>query len=244
VNPLFFGRAGRQLYGVYEAPESRARAQAIVICPPFGREYLFAHPTERLLARQLAGAGFHVLRFDYFGTGDSAGGFEDANPSMWREDIESAVAEVRDLGQVARVGLIGLRYGALFAAQAAAHCGEIEQLVLWDPIVDGKAYLQSLGTSAEAPGMVDVNGLAMGVELRAAIETVTPEHYVGALPRTLIVSSPANEGSSAVLEQRLSAAGVECSAQDIDDEPAWRERRVGLGAMPVATIRGIVAWLS
>jgi hypothetical protein len=92
--------------------------------------------------------------------------------------------------------------------------------------------------------MVDVNGLAMGVELRAAIETVTPEHYVGALPRTLIVSSPANEGSSAVLEQRLSAAGVECSAQDIDDEPAWRERRVGLGAMPVATIRGIVAWLS
>src|SRR3954467_9063204 len=114
MNPLFFGRSSRQLFGAYDPPASglSARQEGIVLCPPLANEYLIAHPTYRLLARHLAGTGYHVLRFDYYGTGDSAGDFEETDQQQWLGDIDAAVTEIKDLGQVSRVVLVGLRFGA------------------------------------------------------------------------------------------------------------------------------------
>ena len=49
-----------------------ARQSAIVLCQPLGHGYLRAHRAFRNLAVSLASQGFHVLRFDYYGCGDSA----------------------------------------------------------------------------------------------------------------------------------------------------------------------------
>src|SRR6476620_8559273 len=98
MTPRFFGDAARQLYGVYHAPEGRAREAGVVLCNPGPQEYRHTHWAFRKLAGMLARAGFHVLRFDYFATGDSAGRDDEGSLDQWVLDVATAARELTDLG--------------------------------------------------------------------------------------------------------------------------------------------------
>jgi pimeloyl-ACP methyl ester carboxylesterase len=98
-----------------------------------------------MLAAKLSNSGQHVLRFDYYGTGDSAGEAASGSQPGWIEDILEAHEELQASSSVSRVIWIGLRYGATLAALAAQNLRRpLAGLVLWDPIVDGGAYLHEL----------------------------------------------------------------------------------------------------
>src|SRR6476646_11899176 len=63
----------------------------VVICPPVGHEQVHAHRSLRHLAEAINRRGLPVLRFDYHGTGDSAG--SDADPdrlATWRQNVRDA----------------------------------------------------------------------------------------------------------------------------------------------------------
>jgi pimeloyl-ACP methyl ester carboxylesterase len=137
VNPLYLGTKERRLFAVYEpAAVKDRRTRAAVLCYPWGAEYAYAHRTMRQLAVKLSASGFHTLRFDYFGTGDSGGEDSEATPASAEADVESAIEGLQDIVGAARVALIGLRLGATLAARAAVRRKEsVEALVLWDPIV-------------------------------------------------------------------------------------------------------------
>jgi uncharacterized protein len=146
TNPLFFGPEPRQLFGVYHAPSNGAvREQAVVLCPAGPQEYMLTHWAQRRLATLLAGHGIHVLRFDYFGTGDSAGSIEDGTLEQWQRDIQVAAERLRELSGVRRTSLVGYRLGATLAWRASLSSVEKPRhLVLWDPVVRGTTYLQEL----------------------------------------------------------------------------------------------------
>jgi len=137
VNPLYLGTHDRRLFAVYEpAAVKDRRTRMAVLCYPWGAEYVYAHRSMRQLALKLSECGFHTLRFDYFGTGDSGGKDSQANPATAEADVESAIEGIQDIVGVARVVLIGLRLGATLAARAAKRRQEnVEALVLWDPVV-------------------------------------------------------------------------------------------------------------
>jgi len=50
----------------------------------------------RTLAALLAREGFHVLRFDYYATGDSAGESSEGSLSEWRANIVTARDDLRE----------------------------------------------------------------------------------------------------------------------------------------------------
>ena len=64
-------------FGWLHLPEGAPRETGVVLCAPFGCEWLWAHRMYRRLASALEAQGFAVLRFDYEGTGDSRGSDED-----------------------------------------------------------------------------------------------------------------------------------------------------------------------
>jgi pimeloyl-ACP methyl ester carboxylesterase len=117
----------------------------VLLCYPLGKEYLRSHWACRQVASQLVRAGFHVFRFDYCGTGDSAGDSGDGDVLSWREDIAAAAQELRDTAGTKRLALVGLRFGATLAAMSSAELHP-RDLVLWDPVVNGKRYLERLKT--------------------------------------------------------------------------------------------------
>lgn len=148
MTAFFFGRSEAPLFGVYHAPAGRAPAGGVVLCAPFGQEYMRSHRACRQLAGQLSERGLNVLRFDYRGTGDSSGEMDDVRPSEWVEDIGLAIDELKDMAALDRVSLVGLRLGALLAPVAAAGRTDIDRLVLWDPVTSGREYVEELQRTA------------------------------------------------------------------------------------------------
>jgi pimeloyl-ACP methyl ester carboxylesterase len=140
---LYFGAAPRSLFGVlHEPPRAGGEVPAVVMCAPLWREGVRAHRVLRQLGARLAKAGHVVMRFDYTGAGDSAGDTEQGDVDTWLGDVGAAIEEVRRKKGVARVTLLGLRFGATLAALAAGQRDDVERLVLWEPVHDGAAYLE------------------------------------------------------------------------------------------------------
>lgn len=116
-----------------------------MLCNPFGEEASRAHRIYRVLATQLERAGYAGLRFDYSCTGDSLGDSADATVDAWVDDIVAAADRLRSVTGASRVAVVGLRFGATLAMLASARGGlRPRHLLLWDPVVDGAAYLREL----------------------------------------------------------------------------------------------------
>lgn len=144
IEPFYFGSEPQRLFGVYHPPQkAKMRRVGVVLCCPVGQEYIRTHRAFLHLAKLLAGHGFSVLRFDYYGCGDSMGECGRGTPRQWVADISQAIEELGGCG-VAQTVLIGLRFGATLALVCGAERGDIEALVLWEPVVEGAAYLGEL----------------------------------------------------------------------------------------------------
>lgn len=146
MNVQFFGEKDSPLLGVYHRAQSTSeKVKCVVICPPLGHEYIRSHWALRLLAKQLARKGIHVLRFDYRGHGDSFGSIEDVQSiSEWTSDISSAVDFLIEKTAASSVSLMGLRAGAELAAEVAIERPDINSIVTWERIVDGADYISEL----------------------------------------------------------------------------------------------------
>jgi pimeloyl-ACP methyl ester carboxylesterase len=142
--PSFFGSSEAPLLGVYHPPRGAApRDTGILLCYPAPQEYMRTHWAFRKLAAILAKEGFHVFRFDYFGTGDSAGDSSQGTLAAWRANVASAALELRDIASVTKISAVGFRLGASLAATADT---TFVDLVLWEPVVRGLVYLGELET--------------------------------------------------------------------------------------------------
>lgn len=142
MEALLFGDSGRQLFGVYhEAAGGGDRG--VVLAYPGPQEYMQSHYAFRLLAAQLARAGCSVLRFDWSGTGDSAGESGSASFQQWRDDLQMALQELKDISNARRFSVIGFRLGATIAASTPLK-QPLEELVLWEPVIHGSCYLAEL----------------------------------------------------------------------------------------------------
>ncbi len=145
MQTLCFGKSGQQLFGVYYEPDNYTSnsTKSVLLCSPIGHEYISTHWAMRRLSARLTDAGFHVFKFDYFGTGDSAGDFDDSSVEQWKSDMQMAATELLDISGNRNILLLGLRFGATLAALAARNI-KPHGLVLWDPVMDGESYIQEL----------------------------------------------------------------------------------------------------
>jgi alpha-beta hydrolase superfamily lysophospholipase len=170
-----------RLFGWLHIPDhAAARNTGVVICAPIGWEHIHSHRSLRHLADHLATLGIPALRFDYQGFGDSAGNEMDPERvQCWQNDIETAIKFFRNTTKCEKICLIGIRLGATLAARVSAH-QEIDSLVLWNPVINGKRYVRELqavaATSAlESSGgdaFIEVAGFQMSVETMDEIRKI------------------------------------------------------------------------
>jgi len=134
---LFLAANGRELFCARRVPD--APRAAAVFCHPFGEEKKNAYRPFVDLGRLLAAKRVASVNFDYTGCGDSSGEMDGATLEMWIEDTLAVIESARALAPAgAPVLLAGLRLGASIAALAALRAG-VERLVLWQPVVNGRA---------------------------------------------------------------------------------------------------------
>lgn len=136
---------------LHTARDRASLDHGVVFCAPIGFEQLHANRSLRHLADTIAGQGVPTLRFDWHGTGDSAG--SDADPSRratWHANVRDAIAWMRTTLGCRRVSVVGLRMGAMLAIEALGASegdhGEVDNLVLWSPAICGKSYVRQMQT--------------------------------------------------------------------------------------------------
>ena len=134
------GKAGKILCAGFLPRHSAKGNKLFLISPPFAEEMNKSRYVLSRLVSTLAAAGYGALLLDFYGTGDSEGEFEDATLDIWRADIEAAADQ---FGSGFELGLIGLRSGALIAADVAQQ-RRLDSLMLIQPQAEGRQQLAQM----------------------------------------------------------------------------------------------------
>ncbi len=231
-----------------------------MLCNPIGQEYIRSHRSFAQLAAKLGEAGFHVLRFDYYGTGDAYGDFQDASPEQWLADVSLAVEEIQDYGDIASVALVGLRIGATLALIAASRIPAITDLVLWDPVTDGANYLQEINEahqhwlkdllpqpprSALTKTGDEVLGFPMSESLAGKVASLrlTAISQIHA-NRILLLESISKEDFER-LNDHLTGLGKPVSRKRLENATIWKKgSHLNSVLMPNEALNTIIEWLT
>lgn len=249
---MWFGPDARPLFGWLTVPVGGLAHGAVLCAPPIGREARAGRRAMRSLAKVLATRGFVTLRFDYDGTGDSSGGFNDpGRDQLWIESVVEATDYLRSHG-LTSVSAVGMRLGAtLIGVAADRHQLNFTSVVLWDPCESGQSFLRELN-ALEALRRDDFRIVAgapietsefvfstrAAEEIRRVVLSKTTATSFG--ERTLIMSR-SDRATSKRLRTHLTGEGVEWQSTNqqaslLDVDPMWT-------VLPEHTTDRIVAWI-
>lgn len=221
---------------------------------PGGQEYMRIHRAYTWLAQRLADKGFHVLRFDYRGQGNSTGTFAEATIAQWREDGVHAIAELQAISGCEQIALVGTRLGASIAASLCQQ-DQVRRLVLWEPRTLGRLFVQEMQTEIAtnqwpeanfkaSDGTTHINGFGFSgamIDQMGGID-ITPEQLF-ALEAVLTITSVAGMEFSQLLEP-LRSAGVHCNEHFAPGPTDWN-RVDGIGGifLPQRILHDVCDWL-
>jgi alpha/beta superfamily hydrolase len=153
--PLYIPTPEGPLFGVLHRPDGDdpPRFAALMLAPGLD-EKRAAHGALARLARALSAAGGLALRFDYRGTGDSAGESAEVTLGSMERSAAAAAAFLRERAGGAPLALMGFRLGASLALRLGAGLGAARVLAV-APIVAGAGWLrQERGRSALRRSMI------------------------------------------------------------------------------------------
>ncbi len=247
ATPTWFGPPDRPLFGWLHLPDDRQVRGIAVLCPPLGHEEANALPALQTLAERLVDGGVAALRFSYRGTGDSSGSWDRPERlADWLASIDEAVLLARR-GHGGPVVLVGMRMGALLAAEAVARGAKVEGLVQWDPCLSGRDFLRiertlsATGYGAQQAGDGSVAGPAFTfaadtVGELGSLELTPPEPT--ATHATLVLA----RADSRVTARRVAFVDGPAEWTEVSGQPELLDVPPDMVTLPDATIEVIGRW--
>jgi len=268
LRPVLLPGVNGPLAAVYYAPVGGTRPRGdMLVVPPFAEEMNRCRAMVALQARALAPFGIGTLVLDPTGTGDSAGDFPDSTWQMWRDDLERGIAWLRQHGHGCRF-LLGVRLGAIMAAELALRDPAITRLVFWQPVADGKShYTQFLRIRVAAEldvrtgvkstkelrqrsvdgELVEVSGYRVGPAMAKALDEVRlPAPAALAAVRVTwfetLAAADVPHGNARLIDEYKNG-GVDVAYHPVVGQPFWHlhERTVS-PALIESTTAAITAW--
>jgi pimeloyl-ACP methyl ester carboxylesterase len=157
------------------------------------------------------------------------------------------------------VAVLGVRLGARVAWRLATQRADVHTAILWDPIIDGRAYVAELIESqrdvdrrslaprarqAATSGEVHVNGFPLTVAMRRDIEALQlPEFATETRAAvTLFFSEEASGG--ALLSDTLRSAGTSVQVEVMPGQTPWGDEvAIGSSSVPIRVVTRLVETL-
>lgn len=260
METFYFGKSPKLLLGVYHPPQGiKTHNVGIVLCYPIINEYIRSHRAFVRLAHLLSKAGFHVLRFDYYGCGDSEGDCEKGELSQWINDISIAAEELKSGCDVENVCLIGLRMGGTMSLIAASKRNDIDTIILWEPIVSGEEYLEELTTlhkiitegylsrMKQKPGDIKncerMGFLITDLMLKEIKRLDLLSSRQKSINNILLIT---NNDNMKVFSDNLRVISDNVSIRNIPGPQIWldRDNEMYAGIVPIQILQFIVSWIS
>ncbi len=142
TDPLWIGSGPPLAAWLHRPEDSMVHAIAVACGPVLGEDATKGRMAFIALAEILSDRGIALLRFDYEGTGDSAGSSMDVGQvQRWRDSVKRAVDYACQITYAPCI-LVGMRLGSIFAADVAQEDSRISGILLWDPVYSVRRYLR------------------------------------------------------------------------------------------------------
>ena len=235
-DPFYFGDRQRLLFGLRHGTQVAPNG-ALLVCGPLLQENIRCQRALWSLGQAMAAQGTEVLRFDWYGSGDSGGDSRDMNLSGLISDIAVAKEQLMLAKSPVRRRLLGLRSAAIPLLLQASSSATPVDIVLWAPVLEGPALvaawreqhrrqLYSTGRFPKSPLPADDNELLGFVVDDALLDALQAFKYERvALPegsRLLLVQWQASPCTDEFMRrQRAAGVEVECLQLAPSDEPDW-----------------------
>lgn len=142
--PIWLDGDGRRLYGGLHMPSSNVAKLGVLLVPPLFHEQPRSRRFVTEVASGLAKLGLPCLRFDFFGTGDSAGTGNQADFATMCADIDLAAVTLRRIAGAERIVVLAWRGGTLPVWSWVRAGGDADLVLLWEPITNGAGWLDEL----------------------------------------------------------------------------------------------------
>jgi len=145
--PVFFPAGADTLFGVFTRPPADTRGTAALLLVGGGSIATNRNRISVRLARRLGADGFHAMRLDYHGVGESTGVLA-RQPTVsepFLSDLEGTVRWVKAQG-IDRLLLIGSCFGARTALSSAPDLGGLQGVVMISPPLRDLAMDEEVGT--------------------------------------------------------------------------------------------------
>jgi pimeloyl-ACP methyl ester carboxylesterase len=136
--PVFFPVGEDMLFGILTEPASEPRGVGVIVLSGGGTPLSTSvNALSVRFCRRIASLGFHALRFDYHGVGESSGHQDPFNiASPFVADLKGAIAHLRAYG-LEKFVLVGSCFGARTVLAAALNVtGLIGAVLISPPIRD------------------------------------------------------------------------------------------------------------
>ncbi|HWU76428.1 MAG TPA: hypothetical protein VN043_07975 [Rhodanobacter sp.] len=147
AQPCYFD-PGNELFGMHH-PAARSAKAAVLMCPPLGQDLIRTHRVYRQHADAIARQSMPVLRFGYFGTGDSAGTSAEVDWQRCLADTALAADILRQRTGCTTVIGFGAHQGGSIAL-SIADTARFSELRLCDPVLDDGARVARLDVLQKA----------------------------------------------------------------------------------------------
>jgi alpha-beta hydrolase superfamily lysophospholipase len=228
----------------------------VLLCPTLGIEAVTAKNAYRHLADRLVEAGFVALRFDYDGTGDSAGqGGDPGRLEAWLSSIRAAVELLKNL-HIGRTSVVGMRLGATLVAETfGSGPATVDDVVLWDPCATGRSFLREQnalwsftltatikGEGATEDGSIQTPSLVFQKEAVSELSALGIADRNGPLATRVLLLMRSTRKGDRKMNERLAMAHTERVA--IQGQETFIDVDPDSAIMPTETLELIVEWLS
>jgi pimeloyl-ACP methyl ester carboxylesterase len=244
-------------------PARAATSTGVIMCPPFGWEDVCSYRARRTWADALAQAGYHALRIDFPGSGDSGGSPRDPGRlEAWTEAASQSARWLRASYGCSRIVAIGIGLGAMVSLRAASEDGPIDDLIMWAVPAKGRVLLRQLRafgamTAAQFPdpraapepplpdGFLEVSGFLVSSETVAALEKLdlTKLELPRASERRILLLGQDGLAPDPTLQARLEELGAHV---DVEEGPGYSAlmQAPERAHEPTTVVRRSISWLA
>lgn len=142
--PHWLGDPQRYLYAVLHRAAVPGARLGVLLVPPLFHEQPRSRRLLAEVAAGLAALGLPSMRFDFFGTADSAGRSDQLDFDSMCLDLDIAAQALQAESGVTQVAVLAWRAAALPVARWVRDGAAPALVVLWEPVLDGAQWLREL----------------------------------------------------------------------------------------------------
>lgn len=169
AEPFYLDGPRGRLFAIYHPPQNGIQIKGCFLyIQPLAEEMNRCRQMVAIQAREFSKLGYGCLLLDLYGTGDSEGEYQDGNWDIYLADINAGLRWIAAKGYD-HIRLWALRHGAFLALDLARTVPALRKILLWQPVLNGKAAVTQILRIALAGSLSEQDKISM-TELRSRIQ--------------------------------------------------------------------------